>query len=363
MLGVGPSTELVDAARKWLADAGERELAASLLGAIAVAGPLIGFFTYLFPHPEGTNYLAPSIAFAASLLAGGLVWRRRSTVSWPVIGTVVALGSAVVTVAMVSVPDRTGAYASYYVWLGIFAFYFLRPRWALLQVTWIGALYAGAIAIDDPPGAIEQWINGVATTLGVGLLILALRTWIGALLADLESAARTDELTGLPNRRAFDEQLERELQRSVRTGSEVSLALLDLDGFKQLNDTTGHLQGDAALRTLAQVIRREVRAMDWAGRVGGDEFAILLPDADVEEAQRVAHRLRAGVEREFEHARVPLLASLGVAARDGRELTGDGLHAEADRALYEAKRRGGDRVAVAPGHGGVGEKLGLDPIA
>ena len=340
--------DLFEPARRWIAGSGERELAATLIGAIALGGSLIGFFSYLFAHPEGTDYLAPSIAFSISIIAGAVVLRRRTSVGWPVIAALVALGSAVVTVAMVSVPDRTGAYASYYVWLGIFSFYFLRPSWALIQIAWIGALYAGAIAIDAPPGPAEQWLNGVATTLGVGLLILALRTWIDSLLASLEAAASTDELTGLPNRRAFDEQLERELQRSIRTGSEVSLVLLDLDRFKLLNDTTGHLEGDEALRSLAAVIRNEVRVMDWPARVGGDEFAILLPDADPEEAERVARRLRAGVEREFADDSVPLLASLGVTSRRGREITATGMLEEADRALYGAKRGGGDRVQGAP---------------
>ena len=344
---MGNGTDVVAAARKRLSVSGERELAASLIAAIAAGGAAIGFATYLLPHPEGTNYLAPSIAFAISIVAGVLAWRNRSRLGWATIALLVALGSTVITVTMVAVPDRTGAYAGYYVWLGIFSFYFLRPRWALLEIGWIAALYAAAVAIDAPPGSIEQWVNGVATTLGVGLLVLALRTWIDGLLGSLESAALTDELTGLPNRRAFDQQLERELQRSVRTGSEVSLALLDLDGFKQLNDTTGHLEGDEALRSLAEVIDREVRAMDWSARVGGDEFAILLPEASAEQAERVARRLRAGVERRFARDAVPLLASLGVSSRSGRQLTTKDLLTEADRALYEAKRGGGDRVAIA----------------
>lgn len=322
----------------------ERELAGTLLGAIAIAGPLIGFLTYPFPHPEGTNYLAPSVAFAISILAGVSVWQRRATVGWPTVAAVVALGSLVVTVVMLSVPDRTGAYASYYVWLGIFSFYFLRPTWALLEVAWIGLLYGAAVAIDAPPGSIEQWINGVVTTLGVGLIVLALRTRIGALLGNLEDAALTDALTGLPNRRSFDAQLERELQRSIRGDRELALAIIDLDRFKELNDTAGHLEGDDALERVGVVIKGELRAMDWAARIGGDEFAILLPEADGPEAERVAGRLRGAIEAAFAEATVPLSASFGLAVREGRDLTATGLLDEADRALYAAKRGGGDRV-------------------
>lgn len=350
----------VEGVRRRVGAYSERELAATLLGAIALAGPLVGILTYPFPHPAGTDYLAPTIAFVVSIVAGAIVWRRRAKVGWGTIALVAALGSLVITVVMLSVPDRTGAYASYYVWLGIFSFYFLRPAWALLEVAWIAVLYGAAVAIDAPPGSIEQWINGVATTLGVGLIVLALKTRIGVLLSSLEDAALTDDLTGLPNRRAFDAQLERELQRSIRGGRELALAILDLDRFKELNDTAGHLEGDDALERVASVIDGELRAMDSVARIGGDEFAILLPEVDGPEAERVAGRLRSAIEVAFAEATVPLSASLGLSVRDGRDLTATGLLDEADRALYAAKRRGGARVARP---GGADRAGSAEPIA
>lgn len=325
----------------------ERELAATLIASIAVAGSAIGFFTYLLPHPEGTDYVVPSVAFCISIAAGTLLWVRRRTVSWFAIAVVVALGSVVVTLAMHAVPGRSAVYVTYYVWLGIFAFYFLRPRWAIAQVALIAVLYAIAVAHDSPPGAVEIWVNGVATTLGVGLLVLALRSRIAGLVDRLESAATTDELTGLPNRRAFDEQVRRELLQSAREGSDLSLALLDLDRFKQLNDTVGHLAGDRALQTLARVLHDELRPMDWPARIGGDEFAVLLPGAGETDAEEVGERLLAGIEGAFAGEPVPLQASVGVAAAAGRTVSGEELLAEADGALYLAKRGGGDRVRAS----------------
>ena len=322
----------------------DRELAATLLAAIAIAGSTVGFLTYLLPHPDGTDFVAPSIAFAISILAGMALWARRRTAPWWAIGTVVALGSVVVTVAMVSVPGRSAAYVTYFVWLGIFAFYFLRPRWALVQTAWIAALYAIAVVLDDQRGAIELWVNGVATTLGVGLLVLALRTRITVLVGRLELTARTDPLTGLPNRRAFDERLAGELARLDRTEEVVALLILDLDHFKALNDTSGHLSGDNALRVVADVIRTRIRAVDWPARIGGDEFAIVLPGADEEEAMWVAERIRTGIDGAFEDAEIPLAVSVGGAARRGSRIDVEELHGEADRALYEAKRRGGAGV-------------------
>ena len=128
---------------------------------------------------------APAIAFAISIVTGVALWTRRRTAPWWAIGVVVALGSVVVTVAMVSVPGRSAGYVTYFVWLGIFSFYFLRIRWALVQTAWMAALYAVAVFLDDQQGEIELWINGVATTLGVGLLVLALRTRITVLVRRL----------------------------------------------------------------------------------------------------------------------------------------------------------------------------------
>ncbi|MCB0877273.1 MAG: GGDEF domain-containing protein, partial [Solirubrobacterales bacterium] len=293
----------------------DRELAATLLGGIAIVGSVVGFVTYLFPHPEGTDFVTPSIAFAISIVAGLLLWLKRHDADWWEIGTVVALGSVVVTIAMVSVPGRSAAYVTYFVWLGIFSFYFLRIRWALLQTAWMAALYAFAVIVDDQQGEIELWINGVATTFGVGLLVLALRTRITVLVRRLEDMARTDQLTGLPNRRAFDERLAAELARRDRSGEPVALLILDLDHFKTLNDTAGHLSGDNALRVVAAVIASRIRAVDWPARIGGDEFAIVLPGADEDEAMRVAERIRLGIDSAFAGTAVPLAVSVGGASR------------------------------------------------
>jgi hypothetical protein len=178
------------ALRRRIDGSSDRELAVALLATIAIVGPLLAFFTYLFPHPAGTDFALPTILFCAAILSGVVLWVRRDTVGWPMIRLGVALGAAVITAVMISVPDRSAAYLAYYVWLGVFAFYFLRPAWALATAGWIAALYATAVAIDSPSGAIELWINGAATVLGVGLIVLALRTRIDGLVRSLESRRR-----------------------------------------------------------------------------------------------------------------------------------------------------------------------------
>ena len=158
----------------------------------------------------------------------------------------------------------------------------------------------------------------------------------------LLTEARTDPLTGLLNRRALDERLAAELARQARAGGEVSLLLLDIDHFKLVNDERGHAHGDVVLRGVADAIRDVARTGDVMGRIGGDEFALLVADADAEGAAIVAERL---VER---IRPVGVTVSVGAAtAAGGEDWTVAGLLRAADQALYAAKRDGRDRAATA----------------
>ncbi len=159
------------------------------------------------------------------------------------------------------------------------------------------------------------------------------------LLERLDHLAHTDALTGLPNRRAWYDALHRALRTSVRTGGSISVAILDLDDFKAINDDHGHLAGDRLLRELAAGWALELRGSDLVGRIGGDEFAVLLSDCAAEEAESIVDRLRRTVPPGHS-------ASAGVATWDGVE-TADTVVERADAALYEAKAAGRGRLAVA----------------
>ena len=164
--------------------------------------------------------------------------------------------------------------------------------------------------------------------------------------------AVTDELTGLANNRSLRDWLAREAARAQRFSHDLSLLMLDIDDFKQVNDTYGHLQGDAVLRMVGRVLESEARAVDQPARYGGEEFVIALPETDTEGAAGLAERVRSGIAAEGVprvdgEGAIGVTASIGVAsipatARDVSELI-----AVADAALYEAKRAGKDRVAVA----------------
>jgi len=168
----------------------------------------------------------------------------------------------------------------------------------------------------------------------------------------LHRQATTDPLTGLYNRRRLEQVIKREVSFAQREGHAVGVILIDLDHFKQLNDTFGHGAGDAALRTVSQFLRVRLRAYDIACRYGGDEIVVIAPAADTATAMALAEQLRAGIEQlPIEHggAALPrLTASLGVASfpRDG--VAPEALLHAADAALYCAKAEGRNRVASAP---------------
>jgi diguanylate cyclase (GGDEF)-like protein len=163
-----------------------------------------------------------------------------------------------------------------------------------------------------------------------------------------ESRASTDVLTGLPNRRSVDDSLKRMIAHAGRAGTPFSLALLDLDHFKQINDTLGHERGDDVLAAFGALVRGEIRASDLAGRTGGEEFAILLPDTDREGAVMLADKVRTALHRlRVKGVDRPITASFGVATFPVDAFDAATLMRIADRALYTAKREGRDRVETA----------------
>lgn len=164
---------------------------------------------------------------------------------------------------------------------------------------------------------------------------------------DAEREARSDPLTGLNNRRAFLEYAERDVRRALRYDFPVALIMLDLDHFKTVNDTYGHPVGDRVLAALAETLRQTTREVDAIGRLGGEEFAILMPDAGAEAALQAAERVRKAVEAltlDVDGLCLVVTASFGVAVHGRADETIHDLFTRADRALYRAKQRGRNRV-------------------
>jgi diguanylate cyclase (GGDEF)-like protein len=201
-------------------------------------------------------------------------------------------------------------------------------------------------AQDERRGAEVGALGYIVDPTDIDLLLARARTLLDFknYLDTCEEAAFTDHLTGLANRRRFERQLEREVGRTLRYNRHFCLLLLDIDHFKNVNDSHGHDAGDETLRLLAKTLQAETRGIDLAARIGGEEFAVILPETDLEGGADVAERLREAITR----AEIPLVgnitASFGVAEFPLCAATGRELIALADAALYEAKRKGRDRI-------------------
>jgi len=475
---------------------------ATVLGALFLAGATIGGLSLLLPHPS--EYDAPNLwtnvllAFVAGLVL--LVLRSRLPAwSLPVI---ILGGTAVVTRAVYYGHDPSGYYTIWYLWIGVYAFFFFGLRWGLIQMAAVGAAYGWVLAELTGPTPVARWVVTVGSILVAGLLVdqlagrlrsetdasarraanleavgevarqlatqsdpravgwaicsaavrtahasaavlwrpthtgdalqatavagadaegatvpfvtpssgaiqaftsatdrfaslrggkpaqelppgfdagaalwqpilrekstavgvlavywrepletlagetrravrlLALEAAIaidrGELLGRLEVAARTDDLTGLLNRRAWDEELGRELSRADRDGEALCVAIVDLDKFKDYNDTHGHQAGDRFLKQIAGAWTQTLRAGDILARYGGEEFAVALPGTDLDRAQQMLERLRACLSG-------GQTCSAGVSRWDGAE-SAEALTARADAALYAAKEAGRDRI-------------------
>jgi diguanylate cyclase (GGDEF)-like protein len=170
------------------------------------------------------------------------------------------------------------------------------------------------------------------------------------LYAEQQRLAVTDGLTGIANRRHFDVALSRELHRAARTQRPTGLIMLDLDDFKQYNDTHGHLAGDELLRAVAVTLAQSLRSADTIARFGGEEFVIILPETDLEAAHLAAERLRLLIEhlplRPAGTDATPVTISLGVSTAPLHATTATALVEAADRAMYQAKARGRNQTVV-----------------
>jgi diguanylate cyclase (GGDEF)-like protein len=163
----------------------------------------------------------------------------------------------------------------------------------------------------------------------------------------IDNLANQDSLTGAYNKRYFDEALAREIRRARQAGAPFGLIVFDVDHFKKINDTHGHVAGDTVLKGVVDTVKARLRRDDLLCRIGGEEFALILPNATDSLARQIAEEARAAVEGSeysFEGTRIPVTLSLGVAVLSGGDVP-ETVHKRADEALYAAKRGGRNRVA------------------
>ena len=336
----GISDPLSAAEPDWAARARRRlRYAGALLfgaGAVTLAAVLTA------PDPDSSDHPALWACGAAFALAAALLlaWRRPPEA---VLHAICPAGTVGATVTL-ALAEPVGLVPIFYLLPMIVAAYFLPRGEVLANLALVLASCALALALWVDPELRTATFMAVTAIIGVvTVVILTLRRQVLTLVMRLGDLANHDFLTGALNRGAFEERLEAELARSARNGASCALVVLDIDHFKRINDAFGHAAGDEALKQLASVVRRATRRSDVFGRVGGEEFAVLLVDTALDGGETFAEHLRERLAR-APGLRHPMTVSLGVADLESGGRTVRELFFSADRALYAAKRTGRDRV-------------------
>lgn len=228
-----------------------------------------------------------------------------------------------------------------------------------------GASYSEAELMSRPDGICRYWQvhrfimqgkSALLATVGFDITdwkaneqqLMASQELLKRSLENLEVLSVTDGLTGLHNRRAFEEKLKEEFERARRYKLPLSLLMLDADRFKEFNDACGHPAGDHLLKEIAMTLKQNARANDIVARYGGDEFVVILPNTESKVAFHLAERLRRAA-KVLCHSDQPVTISVGVAALTPTMLDPHGLLVSADKALYDAKRKGRNRVSHTVG--------------
>jgi diguanylate cyclase (GGDEF)-like protein/putative nucleotidyltransferase with HDIG domain len=317
---------------------------------------LLGALGVVLPHPlefdeEGMLAVQLGSVAAAALL---LLLRDRVPGWVTTAGPFAAAG--LTALVLVFTGSSTSPYLLFYLWVVFYAFYFLSRRDAILVAVFSVLSYAAVMtgfrlagAQLDAGQADEdvQALVLIAGTLAVaGVFIVVLRDRVGRLIRQLSDAATTDPLTGLMNRRGFHRAMQEVLARAEASSSPVSLLRGDCDFFKLLNDHRGHSAGDDALIRIGRMLERDGRPADVVARMGGEEFALLLPDTTQHDAYLFAEHLRLEFAELFSEQGVPLTISFGVASYPVHGHGDNELLRAADDALYAAKTLGRDRSVV-----------------
>lgn len=350
--GVRPAAVPVSGPAPRFKETGAAPLARAM-GYLGIGGALLGFIAVVLPHPS--QFYVPGLLVLQAItvvIALPFIFFAERVPLW-LVRVTPAVGTVINTIVIVFSGDATSSYAVFYLWVGLFAFYFLSRRDAVLHISFVAANYAVAIAVtgtaNPSPGdstsgdLIHHFLLTAGTLLIVGGLLLYMRGKIEDLMGRLTDAARTDLLTGLRNSRGIHEVLDAEVERAMLGGRHVSVLVVDLDRFKDVNERLGHQAGDRLLKRIGELFDEATRRIDAVARTGGEEFTLVLPEADQHTAYLVAEQLLSRIRRVFGGA---LTTSIGVAAYPDHARGLEELIKAADEALYAAKALGRDRAVL-----------------
>lgn len=319
-------------AAKWSSLDDHRRIRARTLAALFAAGGSLSAVVVVLPGWSSMQQL-PIFALAAlALICGAVLWRWGHALSGSAVSGFLAFGTIIIGAAQSLAGGGTASayYAMLYVWVALHSAMYFPRRIVAVHLAGTVVVHASALVYLDELNSVAPRI---ALTLGTQI---AASMVVGGMAGHLRALADTDHLTGLANRRNASQMLSRTLTSARRGGGRFSVAMLDLNEFKALNDQLGHAAGDAVLVTAAEAWSSAIDPAWTLARTGGDEFLLIIPDSDCRVAEAAVERL---------HEATPQVQfSAGLAYWDGRE-TVTALLERADRALYEAK------AMRAPGSG------------
>lgn len=259
------------------------------------------------------------------------------------------LGILCVTAAS-CVVETTRPTPLYYLWPLLAGAFFLRGRGVAALFGFFVLTYTVALAVFFPVGEKVGWWADVVGAVGVvTVIIYVLKVRVGVAVSRLRRAALTDTLTGAANRAAFETALEDSLIHAQAANSACAVVSIDIDDFKQVNDRFGHAAGDRALQQIAQIVQRSVHPGATFARIGGEEFALVVPGADSAAARLIGEAVRSSIEIGMRAFEPPLTVSVGVAAYPAAGATPSSVMLASDRALYAAKSAGRNRVVAFRG--------------
>ena len=316
---------------------------------VGVAMFLLGASTLLatlpLPDPDTSDHTAIKI-IAGLLVLGAVVAWTAGTRHRAVVKLYVAYGILLVS-ALMAVTRPIEATPFFYLWPMLFSAYFFSRREVAIDlvIMWLTLGLALFVFSVDPMKQVLFMGVGVSVTLTT-VVVTLLRERLTDVIDQLARASATDYLTGLLNRRAFDAEFLRQIERAQRSRLPLALVLFDLDHFKRVNDHFGHAVGDRALRDFAALLDGERRGGDTLARIGGEEFAVVLFGVGHLEAVAFGERIGRQLEQAMPNQRPALSASAGVATLSDEAQTPSALLVAADRALYGAKAAGRHRVGL-----------------
>jgi diguanylate cyclase (GGDEF)-like protein/putative nucleotidyltransferase with HDIG domain len=316
---------------------------------IYIAAATFALAVSLLSHTQPVHGWARWMLIGSAFAIGVTLWVGHKRLPAVAIDVALAGGVALVTAGLALRGHQTDqALPIWYVWAALSSAFLLPFRRVAIQLALIAVAYGTYLAATDAPlrFGLRGWLMTVGTGVMATVLVGLLKRRVERLIEQVAETAKRDPRTGLLNGSGFEELLDRELERAQRSEGSLSVIVVDLDHFKDVNDELGHRLADERLATIAGVLEGTKRRIDVVARMSGQEFALLLPETDEHGAYVLADRLRRAIRDRFNDDPLATTASIGLASYPKHGSSFEELFGAASQAVYAAKELGRDRSVI-----------------